>query len=609
MAGVTADGGASRLPQLPGTGGGGASTIATPAPSEARLQALLSSLEDLVFELDECGRYLSVWTLDDTLLIRPVTELLGMVVRDALGEEMGERITGAIGAALQSGHTEFVDYHLKVPAGFRYFQARISPIAGTEQPRRVCLLARNVTAQRLAEQARDDAEERLRHQALYDGLTDLPNRSQFHASVEKALVQARRNREEVAVFMLDLDRFKEINDTLGHAAGDAVLVEVARRLRRITRDEDAIARLGGDEFAVLLPNSSEADAELVAARVARCLEESIVVDNLPLNIEMSAGLAVYPHDGQDADVLLRRADAAMYFAKSANLPSARYDACRDRRMPSRLALAGELRRALDRRELVLHYQPELELATSEVRAAEALLRWRHPERGLIAPAEFVPLVQESGLIKPLTHYVLDQALAETRRFMLSGHRLRIAVNLAMRNLIDVDLPDDVADLLDRHEVPPELLDLEITESSVVADPRRTRAVLERLSDMGIRLSIDDFGTGYSSLTYLTRLPVDAIKIDRSFVTHMTNSPEDEVIVRSTIDLADNLGKDVVAEGVETEETLARLRALGCDLAQGFFISRPVPPEALESWLAARDGSPGAGRLLHPASAAASAPSS
>jgi diguanylate cyclase (GGDEF)-like protein/PAS domain S-box-containing protein len=553
--------------------------------SEARLKALLSSLDDLVFELDENGTYLEIWTANDALLAVPRDELLGKTHREALGEEIGLSLSKVINKVLETDRPQFWEYRLEVPAGNRWFQGRVAPIAGSDGAlRKLCLLVRDITEQKAAEQARDEAEEQLRHQALYDGLTGLPNRMLFHERVKHALQAARRNDQKLVLLMLDLDRFKEINDTLGHAAGDEVLREVAWRLSRMTRGSDSIARLGGDEFAILLPNASEADATAVVSRVSACLEEPIVVQDLPLRVDASIGLAAFPRDGGDADVLIRHADVAMYTAKAANGGFAAYESSTDPHTPDRLALIGELRDALEREELVLYYQPQMTLATGSVMAVEALIRWQHPQRGLVPPDEFIPLVQETGLIKPLTHYVLDRALRQCRSWTERGRPMKVAVNLAMRNLIDADLPCDVADLLELNGVSADRLVLEITESAVISDPLRTEAVLARLAKMGVRLSVDDFGTGYSSLTYLTRLPIDEIKIDRSFVTNMNSSADKEVIVRSTIDLARNLGKEVVAEGVETAGVLQRLEELGCHLVQGYYVSRPLPAGKLDAWL-------------------------
>ena len=554
--------------------------------SEARLKALLSSLDDLVFELDENGTYLEIWTANDTLLAVPRDALLGKTHREALGEEIGLSLARVISQVLETDRPQFWEYRLEVPAGVRWFQGRVAPIAGPEgASRKLCLLVRDITEQKAAERARDEAEEQLRHQALYDGLTGLPNRMLFHDRVKHALTEARRDNQKLALLMLDLDRFKEINDTLGHAAGDEVLREVAWRLSRVTRGSDSIARLGGDEFSILLRNASESDAAVVVSRVSSCLEEPIIVQDLPLRVDASIGLAAFPRDGGDADLLIQHADVAMYAAKAANGGFAVYESSADPHTPDRLALIGELRDALEREELVLYYQPQLTLSTGSVMAVEALIRWQHPQRGLVPPDEFIPLVQETGLIKPLTHYVLDRALRQCRSWTELGRPMRVAVNLAMRNLIDADLPSDVADLLELNGVSADHLVLEITESAVISDPLRTEAVLARLAKMGVRLSVDDFGTGYSSLTYLTRLPIDEIKIDRSFVTNMNSSPDKEVIVRSTIDLARNLGKQVVAEGVETAIVLQRLEELGCHQVQGYYVSKPLPAENLDTWLA------------------------
>jgi len=554
--------------------------------SEARLKALLSSLDDLVFELDENGTYLEIWTANDTLLAVPRDALLGKTHREALGEEIGLSLARVISQVLETDRPQFWEYRLEVPAGVRWFQGRVAPIAGPEgASRKLCLLVRDITEQKAAERARDEAEEQLRHQALYDGLTGLPNRMLFHDRVKHALTEARRDNQKLALLMLDLDRFKEINDTLGHAAGDEVLREVAWRLSRVTRGSDSIARLGGDEFSILLRNASESDAAVVVSRVSSCLEEPIIVQDLPLRVDASIGLAAFPRDGGDADLLIQHADVAMYAAKAANGGFAVYESSADPHTPDRLALIGELRDALEREELVLYYQPQLTLSTGSVMAVEALIRWQHPQRGLVPPDEFIPLVQETGLIKPLTHYVLDRALRQCRSWTELGRPMKVAVNLAMRNLIDADLPSDVADLLELNGVSADHLVLEITESAVISDPLRTEAVLARLAKMGVRLSVDDFGTGYSSLTYLTRLPIDEIKIDRSFVTNMNSSPDKEVIVRSTIDLARNLGKQVVAEGVETAIVLQRLEELGCHQVQGYYVSKPLPAENLDTWLA------------------------
>lgn len=549
--------------------------------SEARLQALLSSLDDLVFELDRDGNYLGVWTVRDDLLVAPRNELLGRNIAAFIGEELADDLVLRIRRSISTGVPEIMEYSLEVAAGMRWFQARMAPIAAAAHS--VCFLSRDITGTRIAEQAREDAEERLRQQALHDGLTGLPNRTQFLERLEQALWASRSSHAPLAVLMLDVDRFKEVNDTLGHAAGDIVLTAIAERLRKVSRAGDLVARLGGDEFAILLLDAGDEDAATVATRVAACADSSIAVDGVLLNVDISTGIAVGPRDGQEADALMRRADIAMYAAKRRSRFGP-HDESGHRQSPERLALIGELQGALERGELVVYYQPVIELSTGTVTKVEALVRWLHPHRGVVPPDQFIPLIEETGLMQSLTHHVLELALQQCRTWLDSGRSIGVAVNLAMRDLVDVSFPDDVAKLLEKYRVPAHMLSLEITEQSVMADPRRTKEILDRLSEMGVHLAVDDFGTGYSSLTYLTRLPVDEVKIDRSFVTNMASVPADEVVVRSTIELARSLCKAVVAEGVETAQVLQQLVDLGCDAAQGFFMSRPLPAGELDRWM-------------------------
>jgi diguanylate cyclase (GGDEF)-like protein len=429
------------------------------------------------------------------------------------------------------------------------------------------------------------------HQALHDALTNLPNRTLFHDRVGQAIASARREHIPVAVMIMDLDRFKEVNDTLGHASGDELLKLAGVRLRAALRESDTVARLGGDEFGVLLPRVVDSAAAVSVARKLRhALEEPFTIHGLSLQIEASVGIALYPEHGNDVHSLLQRADVAMYIAKEQPGGCEVYARERDDYSPDRLTLLTELRRAIDNGELVLHYQPKADLRTGDVTSVEALVRWSHPVRGLIPPDEFIPLAQKTGVIVPLTFFVLNEALRQARTWQLEGLDLCVGVNLSARNLLDVSLPDTVGELLNRWEVPPSLLELEITESTILADPIRAMHVLSRLSGMGVRLAIDDFGTGYSSLAYLKRLPVDELKIDKSFVQGMEEDDNDAVIVRSTIDLGRNLGLRVVAEGVETAEAWRQLAALGCDIAQGYYLSRPVSASDLASWLRAiREG--------------------
>ena len=423
------------------------------------------------------------------------------------------------------------------------------------------------------------------HQALHDALTGLPNRVLFHDRVSQAIESARRARSGAVVMVMDLDHFKEINDTLGHYHGDQLLKLMGQRLTSLLRAEDTVARLGGDEFAVLLPSVGGREyANDVAEKILAALRQSFEVDGLTLEVGASIGIACYPTHGEDKETLIQRADIAMYVAKADHTGYQIYETEQDRHSVQRLALAGELRRAIEHDELVLHYQPKVDVASGRVVGAEALCRWQHPSLGLIMPDEFIPMAEHTGLITPLTKQVISMALQQTARWRAQGHRLSVAVNLCARSFLDTQLLDDIPELLATWRVDPSLLEIEITESMIVGDPERARAVLEQLNELGITLAIDDFGTGYSSLAYLKQLPVDEIKIDKSFVLQMSSNLNDETIVRSIIDLAHNLDLRAVAEGVEDQAILGRLNELGCDVAQGYHISRPMPADRLEAWL-------------------------
>jgi diguanylate cyclase (GGDEF)-like protein len=428
----------------------------------------------------------------------------------------------------------------------------------------------------------------LEYQARYDGLTALPNRFLFKDRAVQALKMARRTSAGVAVMLIDLDRFKEVNDTLGHAAGDKLLVEMGRRLTEASREIDTVARLGGDEFAVLVPGLRRShDAKVVAARLARALEAPFVIDGLRVDVEASIGISLYPADGLDVDALLQHADVAMYVAKRSTVHYELYSSERDHHSRLRLSLLGEMRGALANGDLILHYQPKVDLSTGEVVSVEALVRWQHPRYGLLSPAEFVPLAENTGLIAQFTRHVLREAVAQIRRWRDAGLDLPVAVNLSARNLCDAGLPADVAELLAELGVDAHRLELEITETTLMSDPVRAERTLIALADMGVRIAIDDFGTGYSSLAYLRRLPVREVKIDRSFVAGMQFDENDRIIVRSTIDLARNLGLDATAEGVEDDESLAMLRTFGCEFAQGFHLSHPLPANEIPAWVASR----------------------
>jgi diguanylate cyclase (GGDEF)-like protein len=441
----------------------------------------------------------------------------------------------------------------------------------------VLVSARDVTE-------RMEAEERLRHQALHDALTGLPNRTLLHDRLAQGLHLRQRHDQPLALLLLDLDRFKEVNDTLGHHYGDLLLQQVAQRLRGALRASDTVARLGGDEFAIVLPGADATGAQQVVQTLRAVLEEPLVVAGQPLLVGASIGIAVCPEHSAEAATLLRKADVAMYMAKRAGSGAAVYEATLDEHCPRRLALVADLRQAVAQGGLILHYQPKLDLRTGALCGVEALVRWPHPDRGLIPPDQFIVLAEQTGLIAPLTQWVLEAALQQWQRWQRTGHIVPVAVNLSMGNLRDPRLVESVTTLLQQYEVPASQLRLELTESALMTDAAHSLAVLTRLAALGVGLSVDDFGTGYSSLAYLKRLPVDELKIDRAFVQHLAREEADAAIVGSTIGLGHSLGLRVVAEGVEDERSCELLRQWGCDVAQGYYLSRPIPAEALEQWM-------------------------
>jgi diguanylate cyclase (GGDEF)-like protein len=415
-----------------------------------------------------------------------------------------------------------------------------------------------------------------REQARTDELTGLGNRRHVMLELDERLRATGQGAAPFGVLLVDVDRFKEINDTLGHHVGDELLRQLARRLRRALGEDAVLARLGGDEFVALVSAPGGTPDAVAAAHGFLALLA---------HVRASVGLALAPDHGDDRSVLLRHADVAMYRAKAGGGGVGVYADEADEHGLERIVLAGELRAALDGEGLVVHYQPKADLATGAVTSVEALVRWQHPTRGLLAPGVFLPLADQHGMLARVTSRVLEIAAAQAVAWAGAGRPLRVAVNLAPANLLDARFPDEVAALLRRTGLDPGLLQLEITENTIMVDPVRVLDVVARLAELGLSFALDDFGTGYSSLAYLKRLPVRELKIDRSFVMDMDRSRDDAVIVRSTVDLARNLGLTVVAEGVETHETWERLAAFGCHAAQGFFLSRPLPADELEGWIA------------------------
>jgi diguanylate cyclase (GGDEF)-like protein len=430
-------------------------------------------------------------------------------------------------------------------------------------------------------------EHEIRRLAYWDLLTNLPNRAQFVLLLDESIAQAKRSGQTVYVLMMDLDRFKHVNDVMGHNFGDALLRKVANRLQTQVAEAHSgakVARLGGDEFAVLLPGSGMAGAQSFAAGILRALEQPLSLDDQTVDIGAGVGIAGYPLHGDDAEALLSMAEVAMYSAKHRSDGAVVYDSAIDKSSATSLSLLTELRHAIERNEFRLHVQPKMQLQTGKVVGVEALVRWLHPERGNVFPDEFIPFAEQTGFIRVLTHWVLDQSAALCRDLSRQGIDLKISVNLSTRDLHDQDLPIKFNDILLRHQVAAESFCLEITESAIMEDPVRAQQTLERLYAMGVDLSIDDFGTGYSSLAYLKRMPVDELKIDKSFVLNMEADIGDTKIVRSTIDLGHNMGLRVVAEGIESEAVWRLLDALGCDEGQGYFMSRPIPGDKLVEWI-------------------------
>jgi diguanylate cyclase (GGDEF)-like protein len=423
-----------------------------------------------------------------------------------------------------------------------------------------------------------------RHQAEHDILTGLANRALFRQRTEAAVAHARRHKRPTAIAVLDLDRFKDVNDTLGHQNGDRLLVELAQRLASFVRHGDSVARLGGDEFGLILVDVDE-PLELLG-HLRRLIEREFEVAGLPLSVESSIGFVVTPDDGTDVDELRRKADIAMYVAKASHAGVVAFEPEQDHYDPASLGLVSELRHAIEAGELTLHYQPKMTLSDGSTSSIEALVRWNHPQHGLLYPDRFLSLAEQTDLIDKLTEWVLSTALGELRELGAAGAHLNLAVNVSARNLARVDFAERVVDTLELAGVPSRQLTIEITETALLADPTRAAAVLRALDAAGVTLSLDDFGKGQTSLGYLSSLPVRELKIDQGFVTDMLQTPAHAAIVRSIIDLGHNLALEVVGEGVETGEVLRALRDSGCNTAQGFLLARPMPLAALGRWLAA-----------------------
>lgn len=434
----------------------------------------------------------------------------------------------------------------------------------------------------------EDVSSAMQHLAMHDSLTGLPNRNLFIQRLQRGINALQNSDEQLAIIMMDLDRFKEINDTLGHHIGDMILQEVATRLVHLLRSSDTVARLGGDEFAMVISNVDKDTAGIVAEKIIKAISPPINIDDYQLSIEASIGVAMFPEDGAFDTELVQHADIAMYEAKRNKTAIAFYDPSCDNHSLDRLKLVAELPGAIENDELLLHYQPKMELKSTKLWGVEALVRWQHPKEGMIPPVDFIPLAEQTGRIQALTMWVLNTALMQAAEWQRGGYFFSVAVNLSAMNLRDRRLPQKIKQLLKQWKIEAKWLTLEITETAMIADPVGAMQVLEALDHLGVKTSIDDFGTGYSSLSYLKRLPVSELKIDRSFLASLATDNDDQVIVRSIIELAHNMGLEVVAEGIEDRASLDLLQEYGCDLAQGFYLCKPMTSRDLETFLHERN---------------------
>ncbi|HVR89322.1 MAG TPA: EAL domain-containing protein [Candidatus Limnocylindria bacterium] len=547
-----------------------------------RYEALLRAQSDLgqVVILSEDGRVAYVNEAFAELVGRPIADIDDVrSLYDIVAPEAREAFREKVETNIRSGRSITLDAPVVRPDHERrYLEVALKPF-GTSAQARLVVLARDVTDRTYAENA-------LEHQALHDILTGLPNRTLLHDRLEHAILDARRRQETLALLILDLDDFKVVNDSFGHHVGDALLTQVGPRFQAELREADTVARLGGDEFAIVLPGTDRSSAGRIAAALLHALERPFTVENEALLIGASIGIAVYPEHGDAASTLMQKADIAMYAAKAEfGNGYAVYAPEHDQHGENRLALLTDLRNAIAQNDLVLEFQPQVSLRTGRVTAVEALVRWHHATRGIIAPTNFVPFAERTGLIKPLTEWVLAEALRQAKTWRAAGHDAPVAVNLSTRNLLDPLFPAHVATVLGELDVPASALRFEITESVLLAEPEQAMLVLGELRALGVQLALDDFGTGYSSLSYLNRLPLHEVKIDRSFVQGLCSSDaSSSTIVQATVDLGHRLGFAVVAEGVETQCEWDRLVELGCDIVQGYHIARPMPAADIVRWL-------------------------
>lgn len=564
--------------------------------SEARYRAYIANSPDAIWRYDICP------PIDTRLLAQNQAEL---ILKRAILAECNEKFVRLYGATSASQLIGLPIYHNGSPNtygditdfvhnGYRLVDREHERLDNAGQTMSLQTSAIGIVENgfltRMWGTTRDITDKcrylaRMEYLANHDVLTSLPNRSVLYRTMNKALKE-RADGQKMALLLIDLDRFKEINDTLGHLAGDKVLKQLGQRLQSmLSETKGLVARLGGDEFAIFLSNMRNAQhAAILAHKILDSISLVFEVEGLRTEIGASIGVAICPDQAQDVSTMMRFADVAMYRAKTGLQGVAVYDSAFDPHSPKRLELMGALGRAIRENQLLLHFQPKIQLSSNKVYGFEALLRWNHPDLGFIPPNDFIPIAEHSNLIYPMTLWVLENGIRHCKQWLRQGFQISMAMNLSARNLLDDRIVLDLKRLLREYEVPGHLVELEITESTIMSDPSRAEAALARIHRLGVRLSVDDFGTGYSSLAYLKRLPVQALKIDSSFVRSMMNDEQDEIIVNSTIHLAHNLGLRVVAEGVETSTVYQKLVDLGCDEAQGFYMGRPLPAPEAERWL-------------------------
>ncbi len=560
--------------------------------ADARNAAVLEAIPDLLFEFDIDGRYIDYHSPLSKHSSTRAGTLIGKTVHEVLPADAARTFMAALTTADELGTSTGSQFQLKRGKTTRWYELSASrKLTNSGQKPHFIVLSRDITD-------RKNSESRIAHLAYFDSLTGLPNRQSFHDRVEEEIRHAEIARTNLAILFMDLDGFKNINDTMGHSTGDLILKRVAERLNSGLRPADLItrltgpgntiglARLGGDEFTVLMPDiKSTDDAVQVANRIGQLMRQPFILDNRTISMSTSIGIAVYPGDGTDAATLLQHADTAMYHAKNSGRNNAQsYSASLTEEVVRRMELDASLRVALERDEFHLVYQPQVDVISGEINAFEALIRWSHPELGLITPLEFIPFAEENGMIEPIGHWVLQTACADAARWNKAGNRIGVAVNLSPVQFKNPDLLQHVVGILERTGLDPELLELEVTESTLVANTVDTRNTLQALREHGVRIALDDFGTGYSSLSYLSRMPITNLKIDRCFVHGLLDGDENHAIVRAVLAMAGGLGIRVTAEGVESIEQALELKAMDCDGLQGFFISHPVSDSGVANLL-------------------------